>query len=74
MIPVRLIGCALAAVALCRLLPLEGTIWSGILGGLLYLALILVTGTLSVRHVRGVLSEIVASRLAQAAPPVRGGP
>ncbi|HEY1384574.1 MAG TPA: oligosaccharide flippase family protein [Dongiaceae bacterium] len=71
-VPVRLIGWAGIAVAICKLLPLAGTIWSGILAGLLFVTLILATGTLSVSSVRSVLSDIIAGRLARTAPPAAG--
>ena len=64
-VPARLVACAAASVALCSLAPpLDGTVWSGILGGVLYLALVLGTGTLPLGKVRAVLAEVLAARRA----------
>ena len=63
----RLAACAMVAAGLCALLPLEGTIWSGIMGGLLYVGLALATGTVSIRQMRSVLTEVMTARRARMA-------
>lgn len=66
-VPVRLTGCALAAVASCSALPTHGTLAGGVLSGLLYLALAAGTGTVSVRKAGALVGELAAARRAGAA-------
>ena len=62
--PLRLIACGGVAVGLCAFLPLERSIWAGILAGLIYLALVLGTFTISIASLRSLAADIRAPRAA----------
>ncbi len=60
--PVKLIACAVAAVAVMWALPLANSLAAAILAGLLYAALVLVTGAVSISDIRGVLDTVLRRR------------
>ncbi len=63
-IPARLVTCALAAVSIASLLPTSGSLVGGILAGVFFLLLAVATGSLSVRQVRAIFTDIASSRRA----------
>jgi O-antigen/teichoic acid export membrane protein len=65
--PVRLLLCAGVAVVLAGLIPLQASLWSGVLGGLAYVALVLATRTFSLGQLRAELTEMLAARRSQTA-------
>lgn len=60
--PARLAGSAVIAVSLCTLLPFSGTLWSGLLAVALYIALSVISGAVSPRHLQSVLYQIIDGR------------
>ena len=68
-IPLRLVACAAVAVGLAELLPSRGSIWGGLLSGVLFLGLTVVSGSVSLGQAREVLQDVAASRQAAAVPP-----
>jgi O-antigen/teichoic acid export membrane protein len=64
--PVKILLSAVATALLCSLPPVSGTLWGGIAGGFLFLALVVLTGAVSPSRLKMLMSEI--TRRAAAAP------
>lgn len=71
-VPARLLGSAVLAVAICSVLPFAGSMWAGMLGFVLYLAFVVLSGAVSPRKLQALAVDILDTRRRAAGVPAVG--